>query len=136
MQITVSNRQTRLRVSAALVKKIISRIRAGERNRVVFGQVSVSFVTDREISSLNRRFHRTAGPTDVLAFDLGRVADIVVSTDTAARNARSLATTLRFESYLYVIHGMLHLAGYRDSTAAERLRMRRRENQYIELWPL
>jgi rRNA maturation RNase YbeY len=134
VQITVSNRQKKLRVSAALVKKIITSVREGERRRKSPSQVSVSFVTDSEISRLNLRFHHTPGPTDVLAFDLGRCADIVVSADTAARNARLFKTTARSEIRLYVIHGMLHLLGYDDSTAAREWLMRRKENEYMKPW--
>jgi len=154
VRITVYNRQKSLGISTIPVKGIITGLLEGERSprASAFSQISVSFVTDKEIRELNRRFHHTDGATDVLAFDLGRedgragasdkagrwakaragssdkagrwakaragssdkagrVADIVVSADTAIRNSRLLNTTPRFESCLYVIHGMLHLLG-------------------------
>ena len=163
MRITVYNRQKSLGISTIPVKGIITGLLEGERSprASAFSQISVSFVTDKEIRELNRRFHHTDGATDVLAFDLGRedgragasdkagrwakaragssdkagrVADIVVSADTAIRNSRLLNTTPRFESCLYVIHGMLHLLGYDDSTPARRRLMRKKENGYVKLW--
>lgn len=78
--------------------------------------------------ALNRQYHRTDLPTDVLAFDYGdRRADIIISLDTARRNSRLYKTKFKDEVLLYVIHGILHLAGYSDLKLKERERMFRKQ---------
>lgn len=84
---------------------------------------------------LNKKFHSRNTPTDVLAFEITRtnrtlIADIVVSTDTACRNAKKYKTTSSGEAMLYVAHGLLHLLGYRDHYKKDALIMRLKENKY------
>jgi probable rRNA maturation factor len=77
-------------------------------------------------------------PTDVLAFDLSApgavrvlLADIIISADTAARNAKIFHTTPLYELYLYVVHGVLHLLGYDDKTKAQRKLMHKKAIKYV-----
>ena len=60
------------------------------------------------------------------------MGEIIVSTDAARKNARQYGTTSSHELILYVIHGILHLTGYDDQRPAQRLAMRRREEQMME----
>jgi len=76
-------------------------------------------------------------PTDVLAFDLTdrwkskkMFADIIISVDTALRNARFYKTSAAYELKLYSIHGLLHLLGYDDHSLKDSLLMRKKEFQY------
>lgn len=71
-------------------------------------------------------------PTDVISFDISEnkdeiLADIIISTDTALRNAKIFNTVPIYELYLYVIHGVLHLIGYDDKRKKDRLIMQRKE---------
>ena len=77
--------------------------------------VDVLLVSDRRIAELHLRFMNIAGPTDVITFQHG---EIFVSTETADANARRFETTVDFELRLYIVHGLLHLAGFDDKTAA------------------
>ena len=87
--------------------------------------LSVAFVTDDEIARLNERFLGHSGPTDVLTFQHG---EIVISTDRAVGQARRFRTLLHEELALYLVHGLLHLAGYDDGKpAARRLMVRKQE---------
>ena len=75
-------------------------------------------------------------PTDVIAFDLSAtkneiLADLAISTDTAIRNARIFKTCAAYEVYLYVIHGILHLLGFRDSTERQRKLMEEKATQIL-----
>ena len=58
------------------------------------------------------------------------MADIVVSADTAIRNAKIYNTTPRQEILLYAIHGILHILGYNDSNPKQRMIMRKKESLY------
>jgi probable rRNA maturation factor len=94
-------------------------------------------VDDAAMLALNRAYRGIAGPTDVLAFPMteGRfrnvspdlLGDVVISTETARRQARRRGGALRTELALLLIHGLLHLVGYDHGSAAERRRMWRKQ---------
>ena len=105
------------------------------------GRLSIAVVGARAMATLHQRFLNSPGPTDVLTFDLGTEPDegyiegeIVVCTDVARRRAaqrnRSLQAA-RAELALYVVHGVLHLAGYDDHGAAAFRHMHRREDEIL-----
>lgn len=85
-------------------------------------EIYVVLVSDKRIADLHQRFMRISGPTDVLTFEHG---EIVISVDTAARNARTLCTNVEKELELYVVHGLLHLHGFDDRTERKAKRMAR-----------
>lgn len=83
------------------------------------GEISIAFVADREMTSLNRKFRGRNKTTDVLTFPSGDdtfLGDIVVSIDQAKRQAadekHSLATEVRY----LILHGLLHALGYDHET--------------------
>lgn len=133
-RVTVIDSQSRLRVSRGISRRIVRTVISGEHAGAP-GEITVCFLSDRRMRRLNREFHGRDCPTDVLAFSLGSdgefLADIAISTDTAAANARKFRTTPLYESYLYLVHGMLHLLGYGDATPGQRLVMRRKEAEYL-----
>lgn len=83
------------------------------------------YVDDREIRGLNRRFLGKNRPTDVLAFDVDEEGpvplpgEIVISWETARRQAKRLGHSLEEELSLLTIHGLLHLVGYDDGAPLE-----------------
>ena len=121
----------RRKVTAAILEIISS------ESRVKPGEVNVSFISDRKIKKLNCLYHGRDSTTDVLAFDLSSdkkelVADIYISADTAISNSKTFSTDPQTELYLYVIHGMLHLAGYDDHSPKETKLMRKKEKTYLK----
>ncbi len=58
-------------------------------------------------------------------------AEIFVCVDEAVRQARRFHTTWQRELARYVVHGLLHLQGYEDSTATKRRRMKREEDRWL-----
>ena len=83
-------------------------------------RVDVVLISDRRIASLHLRFQKIAGPTDVITFHHG---EIFISAQTAQRLAAEFGTSIRREIELYLLHGLLHLHGFNDKTAADRRRM-------------
>ncbi|HUF61150.1 MAG TPA: rRNA maturation RNase YbeY [Verrucomicrobiales bacterium] len=76
--------------------------------------IEVSLVDDSTMARLHEEFLHIPGPTDVLSFDHG---EILVSVDTAAEQAPLHGNSLEDEVLLYILHGLLHLAGYDDADA-------------------
>jgi len=83
-------------------------------------------VGDSKIRTLNRKYLNRETATDVLAFSMqeGRrlrgcdkvLGDIVISVDRARVQAKIFKNTLKRELALYIIHGLLHLVGYKDGS--------------------
>jgi rRNA maturation RNase YbeY len=83
-------------------------------------EVGVVLVSDARISRINRDFLGIDGATDVITFHHG---EIFISVETAERQAREFSTTFLEEIHLYIVHGLLHLAGFDDRTERGRKRM-------------
>jgi len=113
------------------VRRLQRAVRATlEREGRHAGEVSVLIVDDRAMAALNGRWRGRRRPTDVLAFPQRNgvlIGDIVLSAETARRQAAEYSHTLADELELLAVHGALHLCGWRDGTLAARSRMRRRE---------
>lgn len=78
-------------------------------------EISVTFLDDAAIATLNVEWLDRQGPTDVISFGLGSdplVADIYVSVESARRNAARYGVGPREELLRLVVHGVLHAAGY------------------------
>jgi len=84
------------------------------------------FVGAGESSRLHLQFSKDPTPADVLAFHHG---EIVVCPDVAASLHRAHHLTFQEEVLTYLIHGMLHLAGYRDATRKGAMTMRRLQSR-------
>ncbi len=114
-------------------------------------EVSIVLTTDEHIHELNRDYRGKDKPTDVLSFQqldesepprlLGGspdmeepvvLGDVVVSVETASRQAAERDRTLDDEIALLVAHGMLHLLGYDDETDEGADEMRERERAVLE----
>lgn len=137
MKIIIKNLQKKIPISPRRVKKTIRKVLSLEK-RVKFAEVTVCFVGDERIKTFNFKYLKKNKPTDVLAFDLGRpegfpgiLADIIISTDTASRNAARFKTTALRETYLYLVHGLLHIVGYDHKNKRQELIMRGKEQFYL-----
>ncbi len=122
-------------------------------------EVSLLFVDEAAMASLNERFLDGDGPTDVLAFPIedeadrgGRspdeggtgpgsmeaeadrlylLGDVVICPSVAARNAVEHGATFDDEIALLVVHGILHLLGMDHQVDEEAERMEQREQQLL-----
>jgi probable rRNA maturation factor len=108
----------------------------------VDAELSVVLVDDVEIRRLNAAYRHVDRPTDVLAFAMREgdgaplhsalLGDVVISLDTATRQAAARAVAAADEVRLLLTHGVLHLLGYdHERSPAEARRMFRRQRQLI-----
>lgn len=107
-------------------------------------EVSIVLTDDDEIHALNRDYRGIDRPTDVLSFsqleglpievmdDTIPLGDVVISVDTARRQAESIGHSIDDEIEHLVVHGMLHLLGYDDSTDEGADEMREHEKKILD----
>ena len=117
VEVVVLNQQRRRRVPAARLRRVIED--AGRALRVS-GEVALVLTNDAPVRRLNARYRHQDKPTDVLSFpgpggEAG-LGDIVISLDTAARNAPRFGRTLGQELQVLTLHGFLHVLGYDHET--------------------
>ncbi|MBM9529311.1 pyridoxine 5'-phosphate synthase [Desulfoprunum benzoelyticum] len=107
--------------------------------------VSLHLVADAEIQELNRRYRHKDQPTNVLSFPfadgidpalaelpVAELGDIVISLDTAGREAREFGQSFDHRLLWLVTHGLLHLLGYdHERSPAEEQRMQAREEELL-----
>ena len=144
-EIDISDQQSLLSVSHERLREVIERVLTEES--IMDAQISLALVDDASIHRINRDFLGHDYPTDVISFHLNPESsqdsevkqlegELVVSTETALREAHSHGWTAENELTLYVVHGLLHLCGYDDLTDQARPVMRQRERQMLALWQL
>ena len=137
--ITVVNLQKRIPLQIQSILKAAQTILHHEGIRA--GELSIVFVTDSRIKSLNKKYLNEDHPTDVLSFGNDNFGinskqvsgEIIISTDTAVKNARIYHVTPHREILLYVAHGILHLLGYDDQRDSDTRQMRRKEQTLMNL---
>lgn len=84
-------------------------------------EVEASIVTDKVIAQVHADFMGDPSPTDVITFHHG---EILVSADTAAREGPVHGLAIDHEVLLYLIHGLMHLAGWDDHDPEEAMLMK------------
>lgn len=140
--LSVTNRAPEFRFSERRVKRVLRSLLllAGRKQAAL----SVLMVNDREIRSLNRRHLGHDRPTDVIAFSQiegkgprvfirGKpfLGDLVISAETAARQAVIWHTGFFYEICLYLCHGILHLLGYDDLAPRKALLMKKKQKHMM-----
>jgi probable rRNA maturation factor len=107
-------------------------------------ELSIVLVDDAEITRLNRRYFNRNRPTNVISFPMATedpapglsptLGDVVISTETAKRQAQKVNGRAEEEIFFLLIHGILHLLGYDHiTTPGERRRMREKEQELFAL---
>jgi probable rRNA maturation factor len=106
-------------------------------------RVSLLFVGDRAMRTLNLHYRGKDRTTDVLSFSFREgsfahiqpdfLGDIVISVPVAARQAAQAGHSIGREIDILLIHGLVHLLGYdHEKSGREALRMKRRERDLLK----
>jgi len=116
--------------------KLLSKIahRALEVLGLNKAEFSIVLVSDAQIKRLNKLYRNKDKPTDVLSFPIGEkvngwliLGDIVISVDTAKKQAQELGYSLEEELKRLLVHGLVHLLGYDHELGGEE------EKKFFEL---
>ena len=135
-KVSVINRQDRVAVDrrkiGAAARRILDRL--GYKGY----ELTVVLVDDREITRLNRQYFRRDRPTNVISFPMmdgtpvsvraRMLGDVVISAETAKRDAEEVGKKGEDEILFLLIHGILHLTGYdHEGTKKKRMEMEAKE---------
>jgi rRNA maturation RNase YbeY len=100
------------------------------------GEINYIFVSDEYLLGLNKTYLNHDTLTDIITFDnsVGNIlhSDIYISVERVQENASDFDVSFEEELHRVMIHGVLHLSGYKDKTDKEAEAMRSRENHYLE----
>jgi rRNA maturation RNase YbeY len=115
------------------VRNLLEKVIADEKK--IPGDLNFILTSDKEIRRINRTFLNHDYYTDVISFryNTGKVIDgeVYISVDTVIENALNYRVSYRLEFLRVLIHGILHLCGYEDSTDMEKMKMREMEDYWI-----
>ena len=105
------------------------------------GELSLCFVSDQEITELNEKHLGRPSPTDVLAFSMREgdfseinptlLGDVVISVETAEKQANAKRHSLEEEFCLLLIHGILHLFGYDHEISGHQARVMKKKEKHL-----
>ena len=102
------------------------------------GFISISFCSDKHLLKMNKSVLQHDYFTDIITFQLNEEneaieGDIYISIDRVKDNAKTLKIRWENELKRVLVHGILHLCGYKDKTKKESELMRKKENEYLSL---
>ena len=105
------------------------------------GEISILIVDDPQIEKLNREYLNRTGPTNVIAFPMREgefshlspqlLGDVVISTDTVAKEAQNSAMSMEQRFKELLVHGILHLFGYDHETSKQDARKMEKKSQAL-----
>ena len=117
------------------ISQWLKQVAAREKKKT--GHLNYIFVSDEIILDINKKYLHHHHYTDIITFDdsAGNTisGEMYISIDTVRSNASDYHVDFHSELLRVMVHGMLHLCGYKDQTARERQEMRAAENRYLEL---
>lgn len=136
LHLEIANEQDRLDCDEDEIRDLIEYVLV-EESGLKRAEVSLAIADEELTRQVNHDFLDRAGTTDVISFTYHRdestlEGEIVVNADEAARQADQTDHNRWAELMLYVVHGLLHLLGYEDSTPERRERMNGRAVELLE----
>lgn len=99
--------------------------------------ISYIFSDDDFVLRINKDYLNHDTYTDIITFDLSEkksniiLSDIYISIDRVKENAMNLKSKFNLELLRVILHGALHLSGFKDKTKAQKLEMRAKEDEWI-----
>jgi probable rRNA maturation factor len=116
------------------VKKLLLSVIKKEKKKA--GNISFTFCNDAFLLALNKKFLKHNTLTDIITFQYPTKelsSEIFISIPRIKENAKKFNVSFENELHRVMIHGILHLCGYKDKTAAKKKEMRKKEDYYLSL---
>jgi probable rRNA maturation factor len=136
--VDITNIHRTKHIDEKAIRKLIHVMAAIKRN-TPFEFLSLVFMDNSGIRKINRKYLKHNYATDVISFDLSDSkavhGEIYVSLDKAAAQAKQFGVTYADEVLRLTAHGILHILGYDDRTAAQRQRMLTLGDRCISMIP-
>ena len=102
------------------------------------GPLTYIYCSDNYLRNVNVKYMKINDITDVIAFGYDETAlisgDIFISIDRVRENAAYYKVSFHHELKRVMVHGLLHLLGYRDKKASDKVQMTEREDLYLSLY--
>ena len=142
MKIQIANRQTKFRIQRHKIRSTVSNIL--KILDCTDKEISIVFTDDKNIKEINKQYLGRNKTTNVISFslregeygDINRqvMGDIVISVETAQKDARKGNFTLEQEINFLLIHGILHLLGYNheNTSRQEATKMKLKERELFD----
>ena len=139
MQIQIENKQTKIKIERRKIRSTVLKLL--KIMDCANMELSISFVDDKTIQQLNKNYLQRDNATNVLSFSLHEgeygninpdiLGDIVISAETAQRDAAIGDLSLYEEIDFLIIHGLLHLLGFNheNTTKAQTTKMQIKEKE-------
>ena len=142
MEVLIDNRQSSCEIPLKKIRRTVEVI-LGALD-CPDGEISILIVDDPKIEKLNRKYLNRPGPTNVIAFPMREgefshlspqlLGDVVISTDTAAKEAQNSGMSMEQRFKQLLVHGILHLFGYDHETSDQDARkMEKKSQELLEL---
>ena len=138
MATLLENRQAKIEIDTPRLRRILDKVL--KHLNLEDSEISLLFVDDEDIKKINHQYLNRNYPTNVIAFSMREgefgdinpyiLGDIVISVETALRDAKK--ENIRFEDELdyLMIHGILHLLGYdHEKSEIESIKMKEKEKE-------
>ena len=135
-KIAIASPQEAVPIDRKQMREIVRAVLDGQG--VADADVSLAFVDNPTIHTLNKRYLDHDEPTDVLSFPLSEpgakklAGELVIGAEVAQAQAQERGHDVQVELALYVIHGLLHLCGFDDKSDSAAAQMRLRERHYLK----
>lgn len=136
MLVRVVNNHPHIKLKTDEVRKLINYVSKDEGMQSPRGEINLIFVEDDYLLKLHKNYLNDDSYTDVMSFKLNNNqepmdGEIYVSLDRAKYYAQKFKVSFDSEIARLIIHGLLHLNGYDDSTESQQMEMRRKEDYYL-----
>jgi rRNA maturation RNase YbeY len=134
MNINFYNKDASYIVTKRKIRAWLSMVLEQEQKKT--GEISFIFCSDEYLLTLNKQYLNASYLTDVITFDYCEddfiSGDIFISVDRVKENAKLYQQTTSKEMHRVILHGVLHLCGYKDKTEKEIQQMRGKEEYYLQ----
>jgi probable rRNA maturation factor len=123
LKVNIYNKSKNRDADKVVIKNITRTIVAAEEFTCTC--INIIIEKDAYLQKLNKRFFNRNSPTNVIAFDMDDICEIYVSIDQIG---------CKEDLYYFIIHGLLHLAGYDHKSTKEAVIMKRMCNKYLRYY--